>query len=168
MDEQERFMRLALEQAVAARRAGEVPVGAVVVLGGEVIGRAHNASLAMSDPTAHAEVLALRAAAGAIANYRLTGAVLYSTVEPCLMCLGAAMHARVARIVYGAADPKAGAVGPVEAMRASGAGFNHRVDTTGGVLAGEAADLLLEFFRERRLTVPEPDRTGCGEVPKRS
>ena len=161
MDDHERFMRLALEQATAARRAGEVPVGAVVVLDGEVVGEAHNASLALSDPTAHAEILALRRAGARLGNYRLVGGTLYSTVEPCLMCLGAAIHARVRRLVYGAPDPKAGAIARVEAMRSDGAEFNHRVESVGGVLADDAALLLLDFFRERR-------GVADGEVPKRS
>src|SRR5262245_11914042 len=106
MEEHRAYMQLALEEALLARVAGEVPVGAVVVVDGEVVGKGHNASLAMSDPTAHAEVLALRAAAKRMRNFRLVGATLYCTVEPCLMCLGTAMHARVARVVYGASDFK--------------------------------------------------------------
>ena len=150
MLEHERIMRLALDEAALARAAGEVPVGAVVVLDGEVVGRGHNASLALTDPSAHAEVLAMRAAASQLGNYRLVGAALYCTVEPCLMCLGTAIHARVGRLVYGATDLKVGAVGRLETLRVLGADFNHRVHATGGVLAGEAASLLLEFFRERR------------------
>lgn len=146
----ERFMQLALEEAVRAREAGEVPVGAVVVVGGEVVGRGHNSSLAMNDPTGHAEVLALRDAAARLGNYRLVGATLYCTVEPCLMCLGTAMHARIARVVYGAPDLKVGAIGRLESLRAAGADFNHRFEAVGGVLAEEASSLLVEFFRERR------------------
>ncbi len=147
----EHYMHLALEEAVRARSSGEVPVGAIVVLDGEVIARGHNASLALNDPTGHAEVLALRRAAERLGNYRLPGATLYCTVEPCLMCLGTAIHARVSRLIFGASDLKVGATGRVEALRAMGAGFNHRVETTGGVLADPAAALLLDFFRERRL-----------------
>lgn len=143
-------MRLALEQAARARAAGEVPLGAVVVLDAEVVGRGHNASASRVDPTAHAEVVALRAASRRLGNYRLVGATLYCTVEPCLMCLGAAMHARVSRLVYGASDPKVGAVARLEELRRAGAGFNHRFDTTSGVLAGPAAALLQEFFAQRR------------------
>ncbi len=143
-------MSLALDLAVQARGAGEVPVGAVVVLGGEVIGRGQNASLAMSDPTAHAEILALREASSRIGNYRLLGSTLYCSVEPCLMCIGAAIHARIARLVYGAPDLRVGAVGRLEELRALGAGFNHRIEAEGGVGAEAAAALMLDFFRERR------------------
>jgi tRNA(adenine34) deaminase len=168
----ERFMRLALAEAEAARLTGEVPVGAVVVLGDEVVGRGHNASVARCDATAHAEILALRDAGRAVGNYRLTGAVLYSTVEPCLMCLGAAIHARIGRVVYGAPDSKAGGVARLEAVRAAGADFNHRFVAAGGVLAGDAAALVLAFFRERRAAgrVSDADVEGLedrfGEVPK--
>jgi tRNA(adenine34) deaminase len=165
MNEHERFMELALEQAVRARAAGEVPVGAVVVLDGQVVGIARNASLAMNDPTGHAEVLAIRDAAARVGNYRLVGSTLYCTVEPCLMCVGTMMHARVSRLVYGASDPKVGAVGRLEALRESGAGFNHRFETIGGVLGDRAAELLLEFFRERRGTPQALDEFD-GEVPK--
>ena len=149
--EHERFMRMALEEAVLARVAGEVPVGAVVIADGEVIGRGHNASLALHDPSAHAEVLAMRDAALRLKNYRLVSTTLYCTVEPCLMCLSTAIHARVSRLVYGASDFKVGAVGRLETLRVLGAEFNHRVESTGGVLAEEASCLLLEFFRERRV-----------------
>ena len=150
MHEHEQFMRIALEEAWAARSAGEVPVGAVLVLDGRIVGRGHNASLALHDPSAHAEVLAMRDAASRLGNYRLVGSTLYCTVEPCLMCLGTTIHARVSRLVFGATDLKVGAVGRLEALRALGADFNHRVDARGGVLAEEAAGLLLDFFRERR------------------
>ena len=151
MHEHERFMRVALEEATLARRAGEVPVGAVAVVDGEIVGRGHNASLALHDPSAHAEVIAMRDAAARLGNYRLVGTTLYCTVEPCLMCLGTAIHARVTRLVFGATDFKVGAVGRLETLRALGAEFNHRVDATGGVLAEEASALLLDFFRERRV-----------------
>ena len=170
MDRDERYMRLALNEAAKARRAGEVPVGALVVLGDEVLGRGHNASVARCDATAHAEILALRDAGSKLGNYRLTGAVLYSTVEPCPMCLGAAIHARIARVVYGAPDAKAGGIARLEAMRAVGADFNHRFATEGGVLAEEAAALVLAFFRERRAAGRAGDEGALdedsGEVPK--
>jgi tRNA(adenine34) deaminase len=145
----EAFMRAALEEARRGLRAGEVPVGAVVVHDGEIVGRAHNAPIVRTDPTAHAEVLALRGAARKRANYRLTGATLYVTVEPCSMCCGAALQARVARLVYGAADPKAGAVESLYRLL-DDARFNHRVETVGGVLAGECGALLREFFETKR------------------
>ena len=151
MHDHEHFMRVALGEAGLARAAGEVPVGAVLVADGEIVGRGHNASLALHDPSAHAEVLAMRDAADRLQNYRLVGTTLYSTVEPCLMCLGTAIHARVTRLVFGATDLKVGAVGRLETLRALGADFNHRVEATGGVLADEASELLLEFFRGRRL-----------------
>ncbi len=151
MAEHERYMRLALEEAVRARAAGEVPVGAVVVLDGEVLARGHNASLALHDPTGHAEVLAMRRAAQSVGNYRLVGATLYATMEPCLMCLGTAIHARVGRLVYGARDFKVGAVDRLEELRGLGSQFNHRLETEGGFLADEAGALMVEFFRERRV-----------------
>ena len=142
-------MSAALDEARRGFAAGEVPVGAVVVIGEEIVGRAHNAPIGLRDPTAHAEVLALRAAAQARGNYRLTGATLYATVEPCPMCCGAALHARVARVVYGAPDPKAGAVDSLYRLL-DDARLNHRVVTRGGVLAAEAAALLTAFFQTRR------------------
>ena len=146
----ERFMRLALEQAAAAGRQGEVPVGAIVVLDDRVLGRGANSPIRLSDPTAHAEILALRDAAARMENYRLVGVTLYCTVEPCLMCLGAALHARVGRVVFGTSDPKVGATAQLEELRRHGAGFNHRFETVGGVLADEAAAQLTRFFLERR------------------
>jgi len=142
-------MGLALEQARRAAAAGEVPVGAVVVLDGELLGEGHNAPIGLCDPTAHAEVVALRRAARAHGAYRLPGAVLYATVEPCAMCLGAALHARVARVVYGAADAKAGAAGSVVDLSAVPA-FNHHLVVAGGVRAEESAALLRAFFAARR------------------
>lgn len=147
--EHEGFMRLALAQAALARAAGEVPVGAVVVQGGAVMGRGHNQPIGTSDPTAHAEVLALREAARAAGNYRLTGAVLYVTVEPCLMCVGAIVHARVATVVYGAADPKGGAVRSL--LDPGTLPLNHRFEAIEGVLADECREVLQAFFRERRV-----------------
>ena len=142
-------MRAALAEARRGLEAGEVPVGAVVVLDGAVIARAHNAPIALADPTAHAEVLALRDAGLKTGNYRLTGATLYVTVEPCPMCCGTALHARLARVVYGAADPKAGAVESLHRLL-DDPRLNHRVAATGGVLAGESAALLREFFDTKR------------------
>jgi len=147
----ERFMREALDEARRGAVAGEVPIGAVVVMAGVIVGRAHNAPIARADPTAHAEVLALRTAAGECGNYRLAGATLYATLEPCAMCCGAALHARAARVVYGARDPKAGAAESLYRLL-DDARLNHRADVRGGVLADEAARLLSEFFETRRST----------------
>ena len=164
----ERFMRQALELAHNARAAGEVPVGALVVLDGAVAGSGHNASIADTDPTAHAEIVAIRDAAQQIGNYRLVGSTVYCTVEPCLMCLGAMMHARVGRLVFGAPEGRIGATGKLEALRGLGADFNHRIETLGGVLADEASELILDFFREKRAQRPGgPWKSEtCGEVPK--
>jgi tRNA(adenine34) deaminase len=142
-------MREALVEARRGFVAGEVPVGALVVVDGAVVARAHNEPVALADPTAHAEVLALREAARKLGNYRLVGAALFATVEPCPMCCGAALHARVARVVYGARDPKAGAVESLYRLL-DDARMNHRVAATGGVLADESAALLREFFETRR------------------
>jgi tRNA(adenine34) deaminase len=145
----EGFMRTALAEAHAALAANEVPVGAVVVLDGAIIGQAHNAPIAMADPSAHAEVLALRAAARKLGNYRLPGATLYVTLEPCAMCCGAALHARVARVVYGALDPKAGAIVSRHRLLDDGRS-NHWIETIGGVLERECGALLKAFFEARR------------------
>lgn len=145
----ERWMTIALEQAREAARGDEVPIGAVLVRGREELARAHNAPIALCDPTAHAEVLALREAARAEGAYRLPGTTLYTTLEPCSLCFGAALQARVERIVYGAADPKGGAAGSVVDLRAL-AGVNHRIEVEGGVLADPAGEMLREFFRARR------------------
>jgi tRNA(adenine34) deaminase len=142
-------MREALDEAQRSFDAGEVPVGAVVVIGGQIVGRAHNAPVVLSDPTAHAEVLALRAAGTKLANYRLTGATLYATVEPCVMCCGAALHARVTRVVYGAPDVKAGGVQSLYGLL-NDARLNHRAVAHGGVLADASAALLRRFFETRR------------------
>ena len=149
MLDDERFMALALAEARRAADAGEVPVGAVVVVGGEVVGRGHNQPIALHDPTAHAEILALRAAGRTLGNYRLPGAALYATIEPCAMCCGAALHARVERLVYGAADPKAGAVDSVHRLLDDGRA-NHRIAVNAGVRGDECAALLRGFFEERR------------------
>lgn len=142
-------MRRALELARAAEAAGEVPVGAVLVQGNEIIGEGSNRPIALHDPTAHAEIIALRQAAKAQANYRLTGSTLYVTLEPCPMCVGAIAHARVARVVFAAADPKTGALGGATDLAASPA-FKHRFSFEGGVLAEEAASVLKRFFQARR------------------
>lgn len=142
-------MAIALAEARRGAADDEVPIGAVVVLDGREIARAHNQPIVRRDPTAHAEILALRAAAERAGAYRLPGAVLYATVEPCAMCLGAALHARVARIVYGAADPKGGAAGSVLDLTAVPA-LNHAVTVEGGVAADESARLLRDFFAARR------------------
>lgn len=143
------FMRAALEQARLALDAGEVPIGAVVRLGDEIVGRGFNQPIRTHDPTAHAEIIALREAAGRLVNYRLTGSVLYVTIEPCLMCVGALVHARVAALVYGAAEPKSGAVA-VNLRDGGFDGHNHRFDVVAGVLGDECRDLVQAFFRERR------------------
>jgi tRNA(adenine34) deaminase len=145
----DQFMRLALAQADLAAAAGEVPVGAVVVLDGRVIGAGHNQPIGVNDPTAHAEIVALRAAATAARNYRLTGATLYVTVEPCLMCVGAMVHARIGTLVYGASEPKAGAVDSTQRAHEHPA-LNHRMTVVAGVLAGECGQALTRFFAERR------------------
>ena len=145
----ERFMRAALEQALEAGRHNEVPVGAVVVLGDEIIGAGFNQPISAHDPTAHAEIVALRAAARGVGNYRLTGSTLYVTIEPCQMCVGAMIHARVARLVYGTVEPKAGAI--VSAMRAhEHPALNHRMAAVGGVLEEECRAVIQEFFQSRR------------------
>ncbi len=143
------FMGLALDEARCALAEGEVPVGAVVVMDGRVIGRGHNRPIATTDPTAHAEILALREAAAAVGNYRLPGAVLYATVEPCPMCCGAALHARLARVVFGAPDPKAGAARSLYRLLEDPR-LNHEAIVVGGVRSAECAALLSEFFRARR------------------
>ncbi len=145
----ERFMGEALDEARAALAAGEVPVGAVVVLDGRVIGRGHNQPVGLKDPTAHAEVLALRAAAQVLGNYRLVGATLYATVEPCVMCCGAAVLARVGRVVYGAPDPKAGAARTLFRLLEEPR-LNHQAEVRGAVRGTECAALLREFFEAKR------------------
>ena len=145
----EAFMREALALAAEARSAGEVPVGAVLVRDGVIVGRGRNAPVGACDPTAHAEILALRAAGAGAGNYRLPGTTLYATLEPCPMCAGAMVHARVARLVFAAADPRTGAAGSVFDLTGHPA-LNHRVAVSGGCLADAAAALLRDFFRERR------------------
>ena len=148
-DEDARWMREALAEARRGLAEGEVPVGAVVVRDGEVIGRGHNASIGQHDPTAHAEVIALREAALKAGNYRLPGATLYATVEPCPMCCGAILQARVSRVVFGAADPKAGAVVSLYRLLEDPR-LNYRAELLGGVLAEECGALLRTFFESRR------------------
>jgi tRNA(adenine34) deaminase len=143
------FMRAALERAAAAGAAGEVPVGAVLVRGEEVIAAAGNSPIASQDPTAHAEIAALRAGARALGSYRLTDATLYVTLEPCVMCAAAIVHARVRRLVFGAWDARAGGAGSITDVFAL-PGLNHRVDVFGGVLMEDCARLLQEFFAQRR------------------
>jgi tRNA(adenine34) deaminase len=146
----ETFMRAALAEARLALERDEVPVGAVVVLAGEVVGTGFNQPIGRSDPTAHAEVEAVRDAARRLGNYRLTGATLYVTVEPCLMCVGAAVHARIGTLVFGAREPKAGAV--VSTQRAhEHPALNHRLTVVEGVLAENCREVLQEFFRRKRL-----------------
>ncbi|HEY0664832.1 MAG TPA: tRNA adenosine(34) deaminase TadA [Gallionella sp.] len=143
------FMRAALELARQAEAAGEVPVGAVVVRDGEIVGRGFNAPISRHDPSAHAEMQALRDAAQRLGNYRLVGCELYVTLEPCLMCAGAIMHARIARVVYGASDPKTGACGSV--LNVFGElRLNHHAEVAGGMLAEECGALLSSFFARRR------------------
>jgi tRNA(adenine34) deaminase len=145
----EAFMRQALALAGEAGRAGEVPVGAVVVRAGTVVGRGYNRPISAHDPTAHAEIVALRDAAAKLGNYRLADCDLYVTIEPCAMCAGAIMHARIARVVYGARDPKTGACGSVVDLFAERR-INHHTEVTSGVLAADAGGLLTQFFSERR------------------
>ena len=143
------YMRAALELATEARELEEVPVGAVVVAEQRVVGRGHNRTLLDNDPTAHAEIVALRAAAAELGNHRLNDATLYVTLEPCIMCVGAMLHARIARLVFGAYDEKAGAAGSVVDL-CSGRQLNHRLEVNGGLLREEGAALLGAFFESRR------------------
>ena len=143
------FMRAALAQALAAAASGEVPVGAVLVRDGEIIAAGHNAPIASHDATAHAEIAALRAAGQALGSYRLTDTTLYVTLEPCVMCAAAMVHARVRRLVFGAWDPRAGGAGSIVNVFTL-PGLNHRVDVFGGVLMEECATLLQRFFAQRR------------------
>jgi tRNA(adenine34) deaminase len=151
-DLDERFMEAALAEAEAAASEGEVPVGAVVVWGNRIVGRGRNRVEATQDPTAHAEILAIGAAAQTVQTWRLDEAVLYVTLEPCHMCAGALVLARVARLVFGAFDPKAGACGSL-AMVPQDLRLNHRVEVISGVLAEQSAELLQRFFRERRRAI---------------
>jgi tRNA(adenine34) deaminase len=143
------FMSQALAEARAGEAEGEVPVGAVAVAAGRVVGRGHNRPIGLNDPTAHAEIIALREAARVLDTYRLTAVTLYVTLEPCVMCVGALVNARVARLVYGTRDDKAGALGSVYDIGRDGL-LNHRLEVTSGVMEAECAELLREFFRARR------------------
>jgi len=145
------FMRLALAQARAAMAAGEVPVGAVVVRNGQVIASGSNAPITRHDPSAHAEIVALRAAALAMANYRLVDCELFVTLEPCAMCVGAMLHARLKRVVFGAPDPKTGAAGSLLDLF-SNPRLNHQTQVQGGLMAVECGGLLQDFFQQRRLS----------------
>jgi tRNA(adenine34) deaminase len=145
----EEYLRLAMDEARAAERDGEVPVGAVVVFEGAVIGRGNNRVLRDSDPTAHAEIVAMRAAGLALGNYRLEDCTLYVTLEPCAMCAGAILHARIARLVYAASDPKAGACGSVLSVM-NHPQLNHKVEVVSGLMAEECGAMLTNFFRAKR------------------
>jgi len=143
------WMRMALEQARLAGEAGEVPVGAVVIKDGELVARGHNRNLLDHDPSAHAEIVALRDAASRLGNHRLVGCEMFVTIEPCAMCAGALVHARLARLVYGAADPKAGAVSSVLQVL-NHPGLNHKMEVEPGVLEQECSEILQGFFRQKR------------------
>jgi tRNA(adenine34) deaminase len=153
------FMRAAIAEAEAAERDGEVPVGAVIVHDGEIIARGNNRVLRDSDPTAHAEIIAMRAAGKLLGNYRLEGCSLYATLEPCAMCAGAILHARIARLVYAANDPKAGACGSVLGVM-NHPQLNHKVEVASGLLAEECGVMLSDFFRARR------GRSSVGQIPE--
>src|SRR5215471_16081243 len=143
------WMRVALEQARIAAQAGEVPVGALVTKDGEIVGQGHNRNLLDSDPSAHAEIVALREAAARLGNHRLGGCEMFVTIEPCVMCAGAMVHARLSRLVFGASDPKAGACGSVMQV-INHPKLNHRMDVTAGVLADRCSEILTVFFQSRR------------------
>jgi tRNA(Arg) A34 adenosine deaminase TadA len=143
------WMELALEQARLGAEAGEVPVGAVVIKDGEVVGRGHNRNLLDNDPTAHAEIVALRDAGARLGNHRLNGCTVFATIEPCAMCAGAMLHARLARLVYGASDPKAGAAGSVLQVL-NHPRLNHQMEVVSGVLADKCSEILQRFFQQRR------------------
>ena len=149
MSEDEAWMRQAFAEAEVAASVGEVPVGAVVVSNGEIVGRGLNRPIQDSDPTAHAEIMALRAAATAVNNYRLPGTTVYVTLEPCAMCMGAMLHARVARVVFGAYDEKSGAAGSVLDL-SNNRKLNHQLEVNGGILADQCGALLQNFFKSRR------------------
>ena len=145
------FMQVALELAQQAQAIGEVPVGAVVVQNGIIVGRGHNRPITAADPTAHAEIMAMRDAGSNLANYRLQDCTLYVTLEPCVMCIGAIFHARIQRLVYAAADPKTGACGSVIDLPAE-TRLNHHLQVAAGIMAPEASALLKQFFAQRRKT----------------
>jgi tRNA(adenine34) deaminase len=143
------FMAEAIAEARGAAAEGEVPVGAIAIADGQIVGAGHNRPIGLCDPTAHAEILALRAAASTLEMYRLTAVTIYVTLEPCVMCVGAMLNARIARVVYGARDDKAGALGSVYDIGRDGM-LNHRIEVVGGVMEPECAELMREFFRARR------------------
>ena len=153
METDEKWMQLALEEAFLAREADEVPVGAVIVRGEELLARAHNSPITLSDPSAHAEVLAIRRAGSLLGNYRLAGTTLYVTLEPCLMCAGAILQARIGRIVFGAVDPKGGAAVSLYRLF-DDRRLNHIVAVTEGVLRAACTEILSGFFRTKRLLSP--------------
>ncbi len=150
------FMKFALAEARQAREAGEVPIGAVIVIENQIFGSGHNRPIGLHDPTAHAEILAIRQAASRTGNYRLTDATIYVTIEPCAMCSGAMVNARVKRLVYGASDLRAGAVDSIFQICTSSS-LNHRLEVTSGVLAQDCRDLIQAFFKERRKNRFEAD-----------
>lgn len=158
-------MRLALNEAQKGLARGEVPIGAVIVLDGRVIARAHNKPVSLNDPSAHAEILALRKAAKKMGNYRLTGAEMYVTLEPCIMCAGAILNARVRRIVFGAGDPKSGAVVSLFRMLEDKR-LNHSVEVIQGIMEEACSEILSRFFREKRILFSARKKTKSGEVPK--
>lgn len=147
--EHPQFMAKAIAEARLAEAEGEVPVGAIAVADGQIVGAGHNRPIGLRDPTAHAEILAIRAAASALKTYRLTTVSIYVTLEPCVMCVGAMLNARIARVVYGARDEKAGALGSVYDIGRDGR-LNHRFEVVGGVMESECAELMREFFSTRR------------------
>ena len=147
--EYQQFMADAIAQARRGEAEGEVPVGAIAVADGQIVGAGHNQPIGLGDPTAHAEILAIRAAASTLKTYRLTAVSMYVTLEPCVMCVGAMVNARVARVVYGARDEKAGALGSVYDIGRDGR-LNHRLEVVGGVMEPECAEIMREFFRARR------------------
>ena len=152
------WMEQALQQARISARAGEVPVGALVIKDGKILGAGHNRNLLDHDPTAHAEIVALRQAAATLGNHRLAGCEMFVTIEPCAMCAGAMVHARIARLVYGARDPKAGAAGSVLEVL-NHPRLNHQMKVTPGVLADKCSEVLQEFFRERRKNARTEDNS---------
>lgn len=165
MEKDEKFMKLALAEAQKGLAAGEVPVGAVIVMDGRVIARAYNKPVSLSDPSAHAEILALRKAARKLGNYRLTGAEMYVTLEPCAMCAGAILHARVRRVVFGAGDPKGGAVTSLFRMLEDKR-LNHSAEVVHGIMEEACSEILSRFFREKRITSSARKKTPSGEIPK--
>jgi tRNA(adenine34) deaminase len=149
MNEDEKWMQIAIQEAVKAKEMGEVPVGAILVKDGFLIAKAHNQPISKNDPTAHAEIQLLRTAGSTLKNYRLTGTSLYVTLEPCAMCLGAIMHARIDRLIFGAYDPKTGVCGSSENFMEASC-FNHKITIASGVLENESKQLLKNFFNSRR------------------